>query len=151
MFKFLSRKPRNVGEGEISYVDVVTAYINDFQMNWWQSLIASLRAFQLADQQYKEVDEELVRMILDADVGDREDYEAEWYDCDDFAFNLMGIFHQNKETAAMPIFITWVQMPEGGHAVLSYIDFIGKVRIIEPQNDEVYSVPKGWVLSLLCG
>jgi hypothetical protein len=105
----------------------------------------------LADEEYKEVDEELIQMILDADLGDREDYEAEYYDCDDFAFNLIGVFHQNKETAAMPIFITWVNTLGGGHAVLSYLNSLGEVKIIEPQNDEIYFVPKDWSLVLLCG
>jgi len=70
--------------------------------------------------------------------------------CDDFAFRLMGVFHQDLRTAAMPIFITWVGTPEGGHAVLSYYKN-GKVKIIEPQNDEIYAVPKSWALMLLCG
>ena len=62
----------------------------------------------------------------------------------------MGVFHQNKETAAMPIFITWVLMPQGGHAVLSYY-VAGTVRIIEPQTDDVFEVPTDWKLLLLCG
>ena len=70
--------------------------------------------------------------------------------CDDFAFRLMGVFHQDLRTAAMPIFITWVSMPEGGHAVLSYYKH-GQVKIIEPQNDDIYDVPKEWGLMLLCG
>ena len=70
--------------------------------------------------------------------------------CDDFAFSLMGVFHDNKDTAAMPIFITWVSMPEGGHAVISYCKD-GVVRIIEPQTDEIYDVPDEWKLMLLCG
>jgi len=70
--------------------------------------------------------------------------------CDDFAFRLMGVFHQNRETAAMPIFITWVLTPQGGHAVLScYVT--GRIRIIEPQTDDISSVPAGWKLMLLCG
>jgi hypothetical protein len=89
-------------------------------------------------------------MILDADQGDKEDYETEWYDCDDFAFRLMGIFHCDREAAAMPIFITWVLLPEGGHAVLSYYKD-GEVKIIEPQTDQVFLVPEDWTLMLLCG
>ena len=70
--------------------------------------------------------------------------------CDDFAFRLMGVFHQDRRTAAMPIFITWVMTPQGGHAVLSYY-VAGVVRIIEPQTDAIFPVPGGWELILLCG
>lgn len=75
--------------------------------------------------------------------------------CDDFAFRLMGVFHQDRRTAAMPIFITWVSWDEPdyglvGHAVLSFYSK-GKVYIIEPQTDEVYEVPFYWNLDMICG
>ena len=70
--------------------------------------------------------------------------------CDDFAFRLMGVFHQNRKVAAMGIFITWAMTPRGGHALLSYyVD--GEVKLIEPQNDKIFPVPGGWRLILLCG
>lgn len=149
-------KPGNTVKGEILYSDIESAYREAFGMSdvgwlqWLQRVFGFASEFQFADAFYKEVDEELIEMILDADMGDREDYETEWYDCDDFTFNLMGVFHQNPETAAMPIFITWVSMLEGGHAVISYCKD-GVVRIIEPQTDEIYDVPDEWKLMLLCG
>ena len=136
----------------VNSADIVTAYQEAFHMSWWQSLLSLFQGvFKMADQDYNEADEGLIRSILEQDKTELEQYQAEEFDCDDFAFRLMGVFHQDLRTAAMPIFITWVGMPDGfGHAVLSYyID--GIVKIIEPQNDDIYSVPSEWSLLLLCG
>ena len=103
----------------------------------------------MADEYYKEIDEDIINSVLTQDKIDAEQYVKEYFDCDDFAFSLMGTFHKNEDTAAMPIFVTWVLTPQGGHAVLSY--YLGEVNIIEPQNDEIYPVPKNWKLLLLCG
>ena len=132
--------------------DIVTAYQQAFGMSWWQSLLAMLQGvFKMADQNYDEAQESVINAILIKDKTDLEKYKAEQFDCDDFAYRLMGVFHQDLRTAAMPIFITWVGMPNGyGHAVLSYYKD-GKVTIIEPQNDDVYAVPKDCTLMLVCG
>ena len=141
---------------DISYSTIESAYRKAFGMSdtgwlqWLQRLFKCTSEFQFADAYYKEVDEELIEMILDGDLGDREDYETEYFDCDDFTFNLMGTFHRDRDTAAMPIFITWVSMAEGGHAVISYYKD-GEVKIIEPQSDDIYPVPSSWGLMLLCG
>ena len=137
---------RNTVRGAIPNYEIMDTYRRAFHYPWW--LFG--RAFYLADQYYKETDPALILNILAQDRTDLEEYIAEDYDCDDFAFRLMGVFHQNKETAAMPIFITWVLTPSGGHAVLSYY-VAGTVRIIEPQTDDVFEVPTDWKLLLLCG
>ena len=142
---------RNTVRGSVNAVDIITAYRKAFNMSWWQVLLATLQGvFKLADQYYQVADEAIILEILERDKTDLVLYVAEDNDCDDRAFRLMGVYHQDNRTVAMPIFITWVSMPEGGHAVLSYYKN-GKVHIIEPQNDEVYFVPKDWSLMLLCG
>lgn len=130
----------------ISAATIANAYCKAFKISWWQRS----GIFFFADKKYREVDENVIAAVLAQDKTDAEEYVEEWFDCDDFAFSLMGMFHKNEATAAMPIFITWVLMPGGGHAVLSYYK-AGKVCIIEPQNDEIYPVPKNWKLLLLCG
>jgi hypothetical protein len=132
--------------------DIITTYQQAFNMSWWQALLSLFQGvFKMADQSYDAADEAIIQEILDKDKTELEEYRAEQFDCDDFAFRLMGVMHQDLRTAAMPIFITWVGMPDGfGHAVLSYYKD-GKVKIIEPQNDDIYSVPKEWSLLLLCG
>lgn len=142
---------RKTARGTIHSSDIIAAYQDAFNMSWWQVLFSAFsKVFHLADQYYQEADEDLIWHILENDKTDLIQYKAEDWDCDDFAFRLMGVFHQNFRTAAMPIFITWVSMSDGGHAVLSYY-CKGFVSIIEPQNDEVYVVPKDWGLMLLCG
>lgn len=132
--------------------EIISAYQKAFGMSWWQSLLSMLQGvFKMADQNYDVANDELIRQILTQDETDLEKYRAEQFDCDDFAFRLMGVFHQDLRTAAMPIFITWVGMPDGyGHAVLSYYKD-GIVKIIEPQNDDIYAVPNSWSLLLLVG
>jgi hypothetical protein len=148
---------RKTVRGDIPSSEIKAAYQKAFHIageGWLQNLLRlfyDIRSvFNFADAYYKEADEELIQMILDADQGDKEEYETEWYDCDDFTFRLMGILHCDKEAAAMPIFIIWVSIPEGGHAVLSYYKD-GQVKIIEPQTDQIFPVPKDWSLMLLCG
>ena len=148
---------RNVVKGDIPLSVIKIAYQEAFHItnkDWFRNFLRLFfnvgSVFNFADLYYKEADEELIQMILDADQGDKEEYVAEWYDCDDFAFRLMGIFHCDREAASMPIFITWVLSQQGGHAVLSYYKD-GKVKIIEPQTDQIFSVPENWTLILLCG
>jgi len=141
-------KPRETVRGAISGSEIQKAYKETFNVPWWQMWFSN--PFKLADQSYLEADEDLIKTILGQDKTDLEQYVAEAFDCDDFAYRLMGVFHQNLRTAAMPIFITWVLIPQGGHAVLSYYSK-GRVKIIEPQTDEVFGVPKDWQLLLLCG
>ena len=149
--------PRRPGQGDISPVDLQAAYEAAFHLdgNGWLDKLLRLflmirTPFYFADQVYKHVDPDLLQMILDADTGDKEDYDTEVYDCDDFAFRLMGVFHMDQHAAAWPIFVTWVNTSQGGHAVLSYY-YDGQVYIIEPQTDEVFPVPEDWTLTLLCG
>jgi hypothetical protein len=149
--------PRNPGQGDITAAEIQVAYEGSFGIagdDWLHKLLRlflTIRTpFYFADQYYKPVDQELLQMILDADTGDKEEYETEYYDCDDFAFRLMGWFHMDRDAAAWPIFITWVNTSQGGHAVLSYYQD-GQVFIIEPQTDQVFPVPADWSLILLCG
>jgi len=128
----------------IPATEIIKAYRKTFKVKRWCKNI-----FFMADKYYKEVDEDIINSVLTQDKIDAEQYVKEYFDCDDFAFSLMGTFHKNEDTAAMPIFVTWVLTPQGGHAVLSY--YSGEVNIIEPQNDEIYPVPKNWKLLLLCG
>lgn len=57
----------------------------------------------------------------------------------------MGILHENELTAAMAIFYTWVDTPEGGHMLLSGIDENG-LGMFEPQAPAapVFVFPSDW-------
>ena len=140
---------RKVKQGQISNTEILQAYQAAFGVTWWQTLFG-LVDFELADQTYVAADVEKIEAILAKDMIEQEEYHAEEFDCDDFAFALMGAFHHNRDTAAMPIFITWVNTPRGGHAVISYYHE-GVVKIIEPQNDKIFDIPKDWSLMMICG
>jgi len=151
---------RNQIRGSIPASEIEVAYRRAFsvsELRFWERLVCAFTGrswqspFQFADQYYQPVNETLIKLILDNDTTNLQKYIPENIDCDDFSFGLMGVFHQNTETCAMPIFITWVMLPEGGHAVISYITNTGEVMIIEPQNDRIFPVPEGWGLILLCG
>lgn len=148
----LMRKPIEAGEGYIHYTQVVEIYKKAFNMDWFDLTWALFRGkIHLDNEWYKPADTELIKMIVEADLGDRQEWLLDWYDCGAFTFNLMGVFHQNRETAAMPIFVTWVDSGEGGHAVITYINELDMVKYVEPQTDYAWHIPPTWVLRLLCG
>lgn len=142
-------KRRIVRRGPITQSELKSAYKKTFGVSWWQEIFG-LVDFKFADQTYAEADLEEMNKVIEKDQTDKQEWVSEDFDCDDHAFSLMGAFHHNRETAAMPIFITWVSTPLGGHAVLSFYKE-GKVQIIEPQTDEIFDVPGNWGLILLCG
>jgi len=150
------RKPKqHPREGTIPSAEIVLAYKEAFGMSWWQSLISLLNGtFKMADAYYKEADHDIILEILDKDRTDLEKYQIEDFDCDDFTFRLMGVFHSDPRTVAMPLFETWVEWyvdgQRYGHSVMSYYDR-GIVNIIEPQNDNVFLVPDDWSLNVLMG
>lgn len=151
-----TRKPY---KGAVTSQEVIGAYTKAFRVPWWKMLLPGVFGvdFKLADQTYQEVDYDKIAEIIAIDQTEQEVYSVdedgspiEDFDCDDFAFSLMGAFHKDRETAAMPIFITWVQTEMGGHALVSFYDG-GAVVMIEPQNDGMFGVPEGWKLMLVCG
>lgn len=166
--------------GAVNVADILTAYQEAFNIPWWRMLLSTLATtlgiggiFRLADASYREMtdeDEQRFFEFLKKDKTDQEQYVAEDFDCDDFEFRLHGEVHKDLAFAAMPIFITWVSWEvtgnwfkrawtrlkyfvtgaRAGHAVKSYYKG-GIVKIVEPQNDDVYYVPTNWRLDLLCG
>ena len=109
---------------------------------------------RFCDMNYKRADESIIKAITDQDRIDQEEYVADFFDCDDFTFALMGAFHHCRETAAMPIFIIYVQWGEEGniaaHSIMSYYNN-GQIILIEPQSDHCYTVPADWILTFLTG
>ena len=156
-------KSRIKFRGDIGTSEIEEAYRKAFNMSKpniiKRLLLRLLRVgnpislpFLFADTYYKEASFAIIGIILKEDKPKLKDYiyKPEELDCDDYAFRLMGIFHQDHRTIGMPIFITWVETPEGGHAVLSYY-YKGIIEIIEPQNCNTFSVPKDWKLWLIIG
>ena len=112
--------PDNWKQGD--YTDVFEA-LNPF---------APFAKIYLADRDYYFCEAEEIREFLEVDLTDRETYISETHDCDDFSFRLMGQFHE-KPYSALAFGIAWSQV----HAFNIFIDKIGTVWVVEPQNDQV--------------
>jgi len=142
-------KGRIKNRGDISANEIKQAYIKAFGIPKFSPCWNNKVCFHLADAYYQEADIDKIKDILLADKTDKMEYIPESSDCDDFAFRLMGIFHEDKDAVSMPIFLTWVLTAEGGHAVLSYY-YKGQITIVEPQNDLEFPIPD-WKLILIMG
>lgn len=142
-------RPRFTVRGDIPASEIKKAYIKAFKVSWWDRLWGSVN-IALADATYSELDIAKVKAVLSEDYTEKQKYVAELYDCDDYAFALMGAFHRDRDTAAMPIFITWILTERGGHALISCF-YKGNIILIEPQNDAIMPMPEGCRLMLVCG
>lgn len=142
-------KPRNTIRGDVPASEIQQAYIKAFKVSWWARFFGITKV-ALADATYSELDITKVKEVLSEDWTEKQKYVAEQFDCDDFAFALMGAFHQNVYTAAMPIFITWIITERGGHALISCY-YKGSIILIEPQTDAFVVMPEGCRLMLVCG
>jgi len=139
----------------IKVSEIQAAYNRVFTVKWWERLFC-ITCFRFADAEYKAVDIDKLQRVLEKDKTDQMIYTVdedgkplEWFDCDNFTAALEGALHKDYDTAAMPIFRTYVLSTQ--HALLTfYCD--GEIFAIEPQTDEIYWVPEGeWELSLVCG
>lgn len=142
-------KERFVYKGHIPAAEIKKAYIKAFKVRWWDRLF-SITKIALADATYRELDITKVRTVLSEDYTEKQKYVAEHFDCDDHTFSLMGAFHRDRDTAAMPIFITWILTERGGHALISCY-YEGSIILIEPQTDAIMPMSEGYKLTLVCG
>jgi hypothetical protein len=97
----------------------------------------------LSDQKYNLASVEDIKNILSMDDTDRAKYVAETYDCDEFAYRLMGQF-STPEWAGFAFGIMWVQTPSFRHAVNCFVDNELQFWVIEPQNDRIFKLPEDW-------
>lgn len=102
----------------------------------------------ISDRNYKTTDVGELKRFLKDDKTDEFTYIAEYMDCDNFSFHLMGSIHC-IEWGAIPFGIVWAQTPKGEHAVNCFIDNERKFWIVEPQNDSVYELPSNWVICFI--
>lgn len=129
----------------IPYVDVIYAIRRDFVEDEF---------IFFDDSHYKSARLDPIRAVVESDLTDEFKYVANDFDCDDFTWGLMGAFHHNLETAAMPIFAVSVQYEKLGetryHRMIAFY-YNGEMILIEPQSDRFYNVPEDWILRLLIG
>ena len=87
---------------------------------------------QMADNWKFLCNYEDVALFLAQDQTNKLEYIAEEYDCDDFAFRLMGQFSV-PGWAHLALGICWT----GTHALNCFIDEERKLWFLEPQNDTI--------------
>ena len=95
-----------------------------------------LTACVLPDKKYCVTSVQDYRKFLALDDADKAEYIDGFYDCDDFAYRLMGnlnhpLYGSFAHGLAMSI----------SHAFNCFVDWKNKLYIIEPQNDEIMEAP----------
>jgi len=155
---------RRRNRGDLTYQEIKRAYIKAFHIPPWRVVLSDIATllsvggiFRFADATYRAMtdqDEQRLFAFLERDETNLERYQHPDFDCDDFEFRLHGALHQDRDFAAMPIFILWVswalEVGRAGHALGTYYKD-GEVKTIEPQNDKVGLPHDYWRLDLLCG
>ncbi len=97
-------------------------------------------AVYLSDGKYKVYPDADIRTVLGADLTDSEAYVAQYFDCDDFAQVVSGAV--NHKLKGVPFGILWFRGQGVFHAVNCYYSSSGKMKVVEPQTDHVYSFDK---------
>ncbi len=86
----------------------------------------------LSDRVYRLPSKEDIKVFLARDKTNREKYVAEDYDCDDFAYRLMGQFSV-PVWSALAFGLVWTDC----HALNCFVAQNQKFYFIEPQNDKI--------------
>jgi len=97
----------------------------------------------LSDRLYQLASVQDVERLLSMDDTDKYQYVSEHFDCDNYAYRLMGNFNI-PEWSSLAFGICWTGTPNGGHAVNCFVDNELRFWIIEPQNDQVFELPSDW-------
>ena len=101
-------------------------------------------AIFLSDSYYETTTKDKLQKFLKLDNTDQYEYKKEIFDCDDFSYRLVGNL-SIPGWASLPFGILWTYLPNGsGHALNIFIDTDSEVWIVEPQNDNIYKMPKNW-------
>ena len=79
-----------------------------------------------------------IALFLAQDSTNKYDYEPDVYDCDDFAYRLMGQF-SIPYWSHLAFGIIWTS----DHALNCFIDEDKKLRFVEPQTDEIFDEVDG--------
>ena len=77
--------------------------------------------------------------FLKWDKTNHTQYEAQVYDCDDFAWRLKGQLTQGK-WASIPFGVIWTE----GHALNLFVDNLRRIYFVEPQSDKIQTVLEAW-------
>ncbi|MFA5429853.1 MAG: hypothetical protein WC329_01685 [Candidatus Omnitrophota bacterium] len=93
----------------------------------------------LSDGDYRLCSEADMKTFLDYDPTEKNKYEAEAFDCDDFSYRLMGQFCI-PGWSDLAFGIIWTNV----HALNVFVTEDERVIFIEPQNDNIEEVLETW-------
>ncbi|MHC1576468.1 MAG: hypothetical protein ACXQTE_03855 [Methanosarcinaceae archaeon] len=112
------------------------------------SLVQTRDAFvKTTDCDYKRVDRTALDRFLKFNRVDRRVYQKTAHDCDDFAYILMGDVTRWDPDLAFGI--AMVSRPSGRHALNCFVDLDMQLYLVEPQTDEIFTVPDDWRIYFL--
>jgi len=90
----------------------------------------------ISDKAYTLARHEDIEKFLKLNIFKLRQYVPEKYDCDNYAFSLMGMF--TNLMSGYAIGIVWVKTPKGGHALNFFVDGSNEVWYIEPQSNKIF-------------
>jgi len=93
----------------------------------------------LSDRKYKLCYVADIADFLKQDQTNRDEYEAEYHDCDDFAYRLMGQF-SIPGWSALAFGFCWTDT----HAVNCFVNTKEEFMFIEPQKDTIQTKLTSW-------
>jgi hypothetical protein len=108
-------------------------------------LFKNINSLQLVDTSYKLVDVDKLKIFLARNSTSSRQYVSDSNDCDDFALILLG--DVTKWDSSLAFGIAFVVKEDGDyHALNVLIGTDKRVYFVEPQTDDVFLVPDGWVI-----
>lgn len=93
----------------------------------------------MSDKVYLKCCLEDIKAFLAQDKTNKQKYKVEAYDCDDFAYRLMGQFSIPK-WSDLAFGICWTDL----HAMNCFIDSEGRFKFVEPQKDTIQDELEPW-------
>ena len=121
---------------------VTLKYSGDMDINEVSSILLDKfpdTPLYLPDYYYKTCTVGDIKRFLEWDSTEKEKYEAEAFDCDDFSWRLKGNI-AIKPWSSIPFFVIWTNL----HALNGFIDSKGLFYFIEPQTNEIQTELKEW-------
>ncbi len=107
------------------------------------SLVPTSDGFvKVTDRDYKRVDRAALERFLQFNRVDRRVYRKTANDCDDFAYILMG--DVTRWDSDLAFGIAMVSRPSGRHALNCFVGLDMQMYLVEPQTDEIFTVPDDW-------
>jgi hypothetical protein len=109
----------------------------------------------LEDQEYSPADVNLLVAQMRVFKISSFEYRFPGFDCGNFSFAAKGVWNLDYELAKMATFIVWVSFPKNGttyiHALNGCVTKDRRFYFIDPQNNNVYTIPNNYKFLVVLG